>query len=154
MNQAVKMNFEFSGDDSDEVNVDYNYSFFPGAIKKSDCPWCANEGIPLIRGDNNVDYQWNEKHHSYELDIPSYQNQVDDLTADKISCFGAFGNDTLFVRAFRAQINEVLKEGTGQQKKILRNYLALVNKSKAARTEELEITTKAGGTTFYGTKKK
>jgi hypothetical protein len=154
MNQEVKMNFELSGDDSDGVGVDYNYNFFPGAVKDGDCSWCANTDISLIKGDNSVDYKWNNKKLIYELDIPSYQNQVDDLTAEKIACFGAFGNDTLFVHAFKGQINEVLKTGRPEQKKLLKKYLAMVKQDGKAITEEIEETTEAGGTKFYGVKKK
>jgi hypothetical protein len=154
MNQAIRLNVEFSGDESDILYADYEYDFFPGAINTKDCSWCANEDIHLIKGEDNVSYNWNANHHSYELDIPKYKNNADDLTASKIACFGGFGNDTLFVRAFKGQIDEVLKEGMPQQKIILKRYLALVKKDKAARTEELEVTTQTGGTTFYGIKKK
>jgi len=154
MNQAIKLNVEFSGDDSDELGADYTYDFFPGAVNKKDCPWCANKDVSIIKGEDNVSYDWNPEHHSYELNIPKYKNNADDLTASKIACFGDFGNDTLFVRAFKGQIDEILKEGTAQQKMILKRYLALVKKDKTARTDELEVTTQTEGTTFYGIKKK
>ena len=153
MNQAVKTSFEFSGDDKDELTVDYTYNFFPGAVKEGDCPWCANEEIPLVKGDDNVYYQWDNKQHKYKLDIPKYKSGSDDLTEKKIACFGDFGNDTLFVDAFRDQINETLKTGTAQQKKILKKYLALVKRDKIAKTGNLIKTTEAGGTSFYGVDK-
>jgi len=149
MNQAVKMNFQFDGDGDDGVLVDYNYNFFPGAIKRGACSWCVSEDIPLIKGDATVYYKWDDKHFIYKLDVQSSQTEVDDLTADKIACFGDFGNDTLFVRAFRGQINEVLKTGSLQQKTILKSYLALVKKNKTAITQKMEVTGKAGNTTFY-----
>lgn len=154
MNQEVNMNFELNGDDSDGIWVEYHYNFFPGAVKDGDCSWCANEDISLVKGDNSVDYKWNNKKLVYELDIPSWRNEVDDLTADKVRCFGAFGNDTLFVHAFKGQIDEVLKTGSPQQKRLLKKYLSMVKQDGKAITEELEETTEAGGTKFYGVKKK
>jgi hypothetical protein len=153
MNQAVKTSFEFSGDENDEVYVDYVYNFFPGAVNKGDCSWCANEDIPLVKGDDNVPYIWDNKLHIYKLSIPSYNDRPENLTERKIACFGAFGNDTLFVDAFRNQIDETLKTGTPQQKKILKKYLTLVKRDKKAKTEELIKTTEAGGTSFYRSKK-
>jgi len=149
MNQAVTMSFEFSGDNSDGVFVEYNYDFFPGSIKKGNCSWCVNDNIPLIKDNASVNYTWDNKQLVYKLDIPSYQNSIDDLTAAKISCFGAFGNDTLFVSAFEDQIKEVLKTGTKEQKKILNKYLKIVSKNGKAVTEEMQETNQAGGTTFY-----
>ena len=149
MNQAITMSFEFSGDSSDELLVNYNYNFFPGAIKKGNCSWCINDNVPLIKGDASAYYKWDDKQLVYKLDIPSYQNDVDDLTAAKISCFGAFGNDTLFVSAFNGQIQEVLKTGTKEQKKILNRYLKLVKKNGKAVTEEMQVTNEVNGTTFY-----
>ena len=153
MNQSVKTSFEFSGDEDDEVYVDYVYNFFPGSIYKSDCPWCAHEDIPLINGDDNVAYKWDNKQHIYKLSIPSYNDKPENLTAQKIACFGNFGNDTLFVKAFHYQIDETLKSGSPQQKKILKKYLTLLKRDKKVITMELEKKTEAGGTSFYGPKK-
>ncbi|HTD99713.1 MAG TPA: hypothetical protein VK668_10510 [Mucilaginibacter sp.] len=153
MNQAVKTSFEFHGDENDYLSVDYVYNFFPGSIYKADCPWCAHEDISLINGDKNVGYKWNNRKFIYELDIQPYENQPYDLTAKKIACFGNFGNDTLFVNAFRLQIDQTIKTGTSRQKKILKKYLALVKRDQKAITMELEKKTAAGGTSFYGPKK-
>lgn len=153
MNQAVKSSFEFGGDSDDDLSVDYTYNFFPGSIYKADCSWCAHDDISLIKGEDNVYYSYNAKEHKYKLDITNYENTAYDLTGEKIACFGNFGNDSLFVKAFRRHIDTTLKIGTSQQKNILRRYLSLVDKNKTARTEELEVKTKAGGTIFYGPKK-
>lgn len=149
MNQAVKMNFQFDGDGGDGLLVDYDYKFFPGAIKKRACSWCVNEDSPLVKGDATVYYKWDDKQFIYKLDVKSSQAEVDDLTPDKIACFGNFGNDTLFVRAFRGQIKEVLKTGTIQQKSILKKYLILVSKDKSATRKKIQVTGKIGNTTFY-----
>ncbi|SEP42947.1 hypothetical protein [Mucilaginibacter sp. OK283] len=150
MNQAVTTSFEFSGDESDRLDLNYVYSFFPGAVKDGDCAWCANPDIPLVKGDAGVGYIWDNKQHIYKLEILSWQNTPDDLNAKKIACFGDFGNDTLFVDAFHDQLTLIAKEGTPQQKAILKKYLALVKKNKVATTQKLKVTTQIGGTTFYG----
>lgn len=150
MNQAVKTRFEFSGA-RDDINVYYNYNFFPGAVKEGDCPWCSNENIPLVSGDNNIFYEWDDMKKKYKL-ARQVDNNPDNLTAQKIACFGDFGNDKLFVKAFRQEIDEKLKAGTPEQKKLLKQYLALVAKNGKAVTEELEEKTSTGQTKFYGPK--
>lgn len=150
MNQSVKSTFEFSGDSRDDISVNYSYNFFPGSIYQTDCSWCAHEDISLIAGENNVDYIYDNRVHKYKLDIPKYNNKADDLTAEKIACFADFGNDSLFIKAFRSHIDTVLKTGTLTQKKILRKYLSLVDKNKTAKTHRLEVKTRVGGTVFYG----
>ncbi|MGZ3835912.1 MAG: hypothetical protein ACXVB0_20525, partial [Mucilaginibacter sp.] len=130
MNEEVKASFEFSGDDSDRVWVKYKYDFFPGSFDNNSCDWCANEDVPLIAGEAGVNYKWDKKSLTYKLDLLPYQNQVYDLTPQKIACFGTFVEDTLFVKAFKGQIDEKLKTGTPLQKKILKKYLALVKSDK------------------------
>jgi len=110
--------------------VDYIYNFFPGSIYPADCPWCAHDDISLIKGEDNVDYVYDDKEHKYKMDIPGYKNSADDLTAEKIACFSDFGNDSLFVKAFHRQIDTILKIGSPVQKKILRKYLLLASKNK------------------------
>ncbi|RYZ97284.1 MAG: hypothetical protein EOP47_22050 [Sphingobacteriaceae bacterium] len=149
INQEVQTNFEFA-DSTDELGVTYNYTFFPGSIYSTDCPWCMHDEIPLISGNDNVSYIWDEKTHTYKLDIPAYKNDINDLTSDKISCFGDFGNDSLFVSAYKKQIDEKLKKGTPQQQKILNEYLRRMQTDNNKINKPLEQKSKAGGTTFYG----
>lgn len=153
INHSVKSGFEFSGDSNDELSVSYSYNFFPGSIYKSDCSWCAHDDISLIKGEDNVEYIYNDKEHKYKLDIPKYKNETTDLTAEKIACFGDFGNDSLFIKAFKRHIDTTLKIGSLLQKKILRKYLLLADKNKTVITQQLEIKTKTDGTVFYGPKK-
>lgn len=131
LNQAVTSSFEFS-DYSDEVSVSYNYSFFPGMMEKSDCPLCASDSIPYIKGEGGVIYSYNQKEHKYTLNIPAYANGAEDLTDDKISCFADMGNDSLFIAAFRRQIDTTLKIGALKQRLILRQYLSLVDRNRTA----------------------
>jgi len=157
MNQEIKMSFEFAGDDSDKIGVDYTYNFFPGAIDKSDCSWCVNTDISLIKGEDRIYYEWDAKRMIYKPDEPldkDNKSHVNDLNAKKIACFGDFGNDSLFVEAFGMQIKEVLKNGTKQQKKILTDYLVKVKKDKTVITEKIEKKSETGSTSFYGPVKK
>ena len=75
------------------------------------------------------------------------------MTVEKIACFADFGNDSLFVKAFKRHIDTILKTGTPLQRKILRKYLLLVGKGKTVTTHKVEVKSKAGGTIFYGLKK-
>lgn len=151
MNQAVKSDFDFRGDMVDEISVNYSYNFFPGSMGTGDCSWCTHEDTPLIKGEDNVTYTYNSKKHKYIFEAAPYQNSATDLTEEKIKCFGDFGNDSLFVHAYRRQIDTVLKMGSPLQKKILKKYLRLVKKDKVAITEELEP--KTNNTTLYGPEK-
>jgi hypothetical protein len=153
INQTVSSKFDFEGNAEDLLNVTYSYNFYPGSIYKSDCPWCSHDDIPLIHGEETVSYVYSGKHHKYDLEIEKYNNSALNLTAAKIACFADFGDDSLFVKAYKRQIDTTIKIGTSLQKKILLKYLSLVNKNKTARTGELEVKSQAGGTTFYGPKK-
>ncbi|MEO6149929.1 MAG: hypothetical protein ABIN95_07000 [Mucilaginibacter sp.] len=149
VNQEIKTSFEFDGT-ADELGVTYDYNFFPGSIYPTDCEWCGHTEISLIRGEDHVNYLWDEKNHSYKLDIPAYKNNSNDLTANKIACFGDFGNDSLFVSAFKKQIDTTLKNGTALQRKILGEYLRLMQAEQNKVNKPLEQKSTAGGTTFYG----
>ncbi len=124
LNQNVKLNFEFS-DYDDEILANYTYNFYPGQMKDSDCSYCMNEDVPLVRGESSANYIWNTKSMTYELD------SLSDLTAEKIACFYGFGKDSLFIRAFSREIDQTLKTGTPQQKMILKEYLGLVKKDSS-----------------------
>lgn len=130
MSQAIKMDFEFSGDDQDGIWVNYNYNFYNVPWEKDDSLPVANEGIPLIKGEGGTNYTWNKKSLTYDLDMLPFQNELEDLTAEKIACFGEVWKNTLFVRAFQRQIDEMLKTGTPQQKMVLKEYLAQVEKDQ------------------------
>ena len=124
--QAVKSSFEFKGNSEDDLAVFYSYNFFPLDIFE------RHSVFSLIGGQDVVNYVYNSKEHRYKLNIPPKSNNtVADLTADKISCFANFVSDSLFVKAYRGQIDDVIKTGTPQQKKLLLEYLSLVNKDKA-----------------------
>ncbi|MFC0519001.1 hypothetical protein ACFFGT_32605 [Mucilaginibacter angelicae] len=118
LNQNVKMNFKFSADNSDGLLVNYVYDFFYTPNYQSAVPEPSD--ISLIKGDASAWYSWDAKTLTYKLNIPSYKKETEDLTAKKIACFGDFKNDSLFVDAFRGQIDQVLKTGTSRQKKILK----------------------------------
>ncbi|HVW98007.1 MAG TPA: hypothetical protein VHA56_18700 [Mucilaginibacter sp.] len=150
LNQSINSDFEFMGDIKDELDVNYSYNFFPGSIYPTDFSWDSHEEIPLISGQDAISYIYDKKAHQYKLDIPKYKSGATDLTAEKIDCFGDFGNDSLFVKAFRRHIDMVLKIGTPIQKKLLNKYLKLAEKNKTVHTEILELKKHAGGTSFYG----
>lgn len=155
LNQTVEMNFKFNCATADELWVTYNYNFFPGAVYENDAPWERHEDISLVKGDNDgVNYQWDT--HSFTYRPQFYTFSKGNLTEQKISCFGSFGNDTLFVKAFDYEIKQTLDKGTEEQKKLLKKYLDIVSKGQKATspTGELEEKGQVGKLKFYGTKKK
>ena len=130
LNQDIKLNFKFSGDDSDGLSVNYVYNFFY-TPKDQSIASEPSDDVSLIKGGGNVWYAWDAKTLTYKLDIPSYNKEIEDLTVEKIACFGDFKNDSLFVDAFRGQIDEVLKTGTNQQKRLLKEICLKVKDRKA-----------------------
>jgi hypothetical protein len=153
INQSVKSSFDFTGNREDALGVNYIYEFYPGSIYPTDCPWCSHDDIPLIKGDEFVWYDYNPKAHIYKLNIPREPYAFNELNADKIACFGDFGDDSLFVKAYGKQLDTLLKTGNLKQKEIVRKYFSLVGKEKTVTTQKLEVKTKAGRTTFYGPQK-
>ncbi|SDF22311.1 hypothetical protein SAMN05216464_114130 [Mucilaginibacter pineti] len=134
LNQSIKMNFKFNGDNSDGLMVNYVYDFF--YTPKDQSAMSESSDISLIKGDANVWYAWDTKTSTYKLTIPSYKKNIEDLTAEKIACFGDFKNDSLFVYAFRGQIDQTLKKGTSQQKKILKEICTRAKDRKALKGGE------------------
>jgi hypothetical protein len=123
INQEVSSSLKFDIIDEDRIRVSYTYNF-DGAYGTK-----GQDYINLIKGKGSVTYKWNDKSKKYLLDIPTYK-EYDGLTAEQIACFGNFADDPLFIRAFRQQINDKLKNGTAQQKKVLTRYLAKAKKEK------------------------
>nr|WP_294944556.1 hypothetical protein [uncultured Mucilaginibacter sp.] len=126
-NQDVRTSFNFSGDDVDEVGVNYVYNFFYTPQYQREAP--EQPDNPVIKGEDYVRYIWDAKTFTYKLNIPSFKKGTDDLTAEKIAYFGRFDN-ALFVKAFRQQIDEALKNGTPQQKKALKEICVNANDSR------------------------
>ena len=129
LNQKVEMEFSFNCANADELWVMYDYNFFPGAVYENDVPWEGHEDIPFVKGSNGINYSWDSTTFSYQ---PQFYNRQDALTEDKIACFGDFGNDTLFIKAFDYEIKQTLEKGTDKQKKILKIYLDFVEKEQKA----------------------
>lgn len=152
MNQDVKMKFSFNGGNADEIWVWYAYNFFAGAVNEGDCSWCSNNGITMVKDEHGMNYRWDSLRMAYTPEISANQDPAE-LTLQKIACFGNFGNDSLFVHAFHFELDQTLKNGTVQQKKILKQYLALVKKNGHATTDEMEETMETGGTKFYRPKR-
>jgi len=111
MSKEIEMNFEFGGDESDGVGVNYTYNFFSGGVE------------PLIKDEINVSYKWSNRNKKYQIDIYPFQNEEDNLIDKKIDFFNSSGEDSLFVTAFKDKIDKLLKEGSPRQKQALNNYL-------------------------------
>lgn len=153
LNQMIEMKFKFNSSTSDEIWVNYQYNFFPGAVYEKDMPWEGHEDIPFVKGDNSIIYLWDTTTFTYR---PEIYNCLADLNEAKISCFGAFGNDTLFVKAFDYEIKQTLEQGTLEQKKLLRKYLKIVKSEQHAvsPTGEIEEIGQGDKLKFFGKKKK
>lgn len=156
LNQEVEMNFEFYSAHSDEIKFIYKYNFFPGAVYEKDLSWECHDELSLVSGKDYIYFEWDTIALKYKLRYE--EDNINDkyLKEQKILCFGTFGNDTIFVKAFESEINQTLENGTEEQKKLLNDYLKIVKKDKKAVSPfgELEDKGKVGGLKIYGTKKK
>ena len=152
LNQMIEMNFKFNSSNADELWVTYDYNFFPGAVYGNDVPWEGHEEISFVKGENSLAYRWDTTTLTYR---PQIYKSLENLTEEKISCFGAFGNDTLFIKAFEYEIKQTLENGTSEQKKLLQIYIENVktNQYSTSPTGEIEEKGKVGKLKFYGTKK-
>lgn len=129
LNQAVRTNFRFSGGNTDDISVDYDYGFSLGGIDECDSDsFC--EPLPFLNGQKGTLYRWDNKQHIYKLVIMANLPPTEYLDEKKISCFGAFGADSLFVYAFRYEIDGVLKAGTPRQKRLLKKFVMSVKSKK------------------------
>jgi hypothetical protein len=139
MSQEIKTTFEFSGNETDDMSVNFDYNFFTSGTD------------PLIKGENYVSYKWDVKSRIYKLEIYPYQKQLEDLNDQKIACLYNF-NDTLFVSAFKNQIAALLKNGTTPQKKAMHKYLTQVEKDRKLAKIEMVEKTNTNGSIFMGPK--
>jgi len=129
LNQEVDLRLEFNSTQKDAVFATYNYSFFPGPVFGKDSNWQFHSEISLVKGEGYAYYQWDASTLTYQLETHSY-DEPDALNKAKISTFGDFGNDTLFVRAFAYEIGQTLKEGTPEAKKLMKAYLTSVKREQ------------------------
>ncbi|WP_460502523.1 hypothetical protein [Hymenobacter agri] len=153
MNQEIELKLQFASTQDDSFQATYRYSFFPGAVFKQDVPWAAHPEIPLIQGEDNVYYQWNDTTRTYQLeDLPYAYGDSVNLTASKIATFGNFGNDSLFVRAFAYEIRQAAQHGTPQVRWLLKAYLHSIKNQQrpTVPSGEVELKKEVNGTRFFG----
>ncbi len=153
LNQDISMTFKFNNASVDAIWVVYNYNFFPGSVYEKDAPWDAHPDLSFVKGKEGIEYIWNAPTNEYK---PSFYGHTDGLTQEKINCFGAFGNDSLFVRAYDYEINHTLQDGNDEQKRLLKEYLDTVQQQGNAisPTGGLEEKGQVGKLKLYGTPKK
>lgn len=152
LNQDVSMEFTFTSAFSDAMGVEWNYNFYSGLNEVENFAYSGHPEIPFVKNENSVSFEWDSISKTY---VPAFYSDSSFLNNEKIACFGAFGNDTLFVKAFRYEINQTLQEGTDQQKKLLKQYLERVEKMGNATAPNGELEQKGeteSGLKFYGPK--
>ncbi len=153
LNQDIEMAFKFKTSKTDEINVTYKYNFFPGAVYDTDVSWDGHEELSFVKDKKSVVYTYNNRTYSYQ---PQFIDKPNELNDKKIACFGAFGNDTLFIDAYSYELKNTLISGSKEEKSLLNRYLELVreNKKAVAPSGELEEKGSAGDLKFYGIKEK
>jgi len=147
------MTFDFDGLTSDKIWINYNYSYFAGPVVDGDVSWEGHTEIPFVQNSDGLNFNWNPETKMYEPEFYDYDST--NLNAEKLTCLQELCNDTLFVKAFRYEINQTLKDGTEQQKKLLKQYLKTVEEQGKATAPEGELELKGeteSGMKFYGPK--
>jgi hypothetical protein len=154
LNQSVKMNkLSINSANADEIWVEYNYRFFPGAVQKDDLIGEEYPEISFVEGEQGAAFVWVENEKKYRQKLPNYDSAQ--LTEQKIACFGDFGNDQLFTQAFHYELKRALQQGGEVKKKLLVDYLnaARFHKTVPAPGGELKEEKRVGNMRFYGPKK-
>lgn len=152
LNQDVRSKFTIPSSNSDVVLVKFYYTFFPGPIYDSDPDFIGHADTPILRDDDSMEFMWDSLSSSYK---PHFYASPGSLTKEKLQCFAEFGNDSLFLNAFKSDIEVALKEGTAEQKNTIRDYLKAVEARgyHSHISTDLEEKATQGGIKLYGPKK-
>jgi hypothetical protein len=148
INQSIDAELIFSEND-DILFAVYNYKFFPGAIFEGDMSWDGHEDMAFVEGIDTVKFEFNNVLHRYQ---PKFDSKHNKLNAEKIACFGDFGNDSLFISAYANELNLALDTGSQELKTAINTYLDLYEKNsgQTVRTGKMVIKNNINGTIFYG----
>lgn len=133
INQFIDMKFEIATFNQDDIWVRYKYTFRPGNAYSEDLDLDSLRKLSFVDGEDGVSYKWDSSSFSYIPDF--YMADSLSLNAAKVSCFGAFGNDKLFAKAFSNEINEKLKTGNREEVKLLKEFLSSINDDEPADNE-------------------
>lgn len=135
LNQKVQTKVSFSSSTKDMLWVRFNYSFFPGPMFKSDVSWDSHPEHPFVKGNTTVYYIWDSTTNKYVQEYPPDSvNNFSGLSDSQIECFDRLGDDSLFVSAFRKQIQDSLSNGSKEIKVLLKSYLRQVHAHSRAFT--------------------
>ncbi len=122
-----KMEMEFSFDNkTDKIIANYSYSFYSPSEDYNDLGILCNN-ITLAERSEEILYVWDSKRFTYK---PVYHKGPYHLNDKKIACFPLFGDSRCFVNAYHDEIIRLLKTGTGNEKKCLQKFLALVKQKR------------------------
>jgi hypothetical protein len=154
LNQDVSMQLKPSSGLEDELSVIYDYNFFPGSVMENDSPWPNHSDISFVKDKQSVSYIWDDTCKIYKALIYTYDHKL--LNEDKIKCFGNFGNDSLFIRAFNYELDQKLDTGSDSIKQLIKKYIFSVKKDGKAMSPNgsMEEKTKIGNARFFGPTKK
>jgi hypothetical protein len=104
----------------DEIDIRYKYCFYTYPSFNIQCKGKDSDKLIVFNGDETVRYCWDSLGQKYQPKIDEKCNRLDEK---KIGCFGAFGDDSLFVSAFGRDIEKKIKTGPAKVAKMLSNYL-------------------------------
>jgi hypothetical protein len=119
INQDVEANVSFPKC-RDEIDIRYNYCFYSYPSDSCALMGKNSDKQVIFDGDETVRYCWDSLGQKYQPKIDEKFNRLDEK---KISCFGAFGDDSLFVSAFGKDIDRKIKKEPAKVAKMLSNYL-------------------------------
>ncbi len=153
LNQDVDAELTATQTGGNRISVSFTYGFFPGAVFDTDVVFAAHPDIPFVKGKQELEYEWRSATRTY---APLFTSDRKQLTAEKVACLSDFTPDLPFVEAFQTELQETRLHGSKVQAKLITEYLRQVKENGVAvpPSGELEEKTRAGGSTFYGPKKK
>ncbi len=125
LNHDVQTVVSFASSGEDMMWVKFKYSFYSGALGDSDSVE-AHPELPFVEDQRTVFYRWDSINSSYVQAYPPGEGREGGLSDAQIACMGKFGSDSLFVSAFAVEIEQRLKNGKDEEKKLLSRYLEWV----------------------------
>lgn len=125
LNQEDSTRFLIDSARADNIMVAYCYNFFPGY--EYNTPKSQQVDMSFAKGEKIVWYKWNKNTFTYE---PALSNKPDEMSKDKIANLSRFGDDSLFIKAFAYEIDEIFKTASPKQKQCLERYLEFVKSKK------------------------
>lgn len=119
----IQLQLKINAATKDEIIATYDYRFAPEAIYVDGISLEEYEHIYFIQDKQSIYFEWNPNTLRYEMQEGSDEQS---LTKKKYEYFWSYGNSKKFIEAFQFEFNQLKSNGTHQQKRLLKEYLEMI----------------------------